>query len=79
MAIGSKTKASQFNPKDRSRLRPCSPKARPRSRPQLDQTNNFSVNHKKILCRSDTDKRKHLTYMYIYTVLFKLTVTEMAK
>jgi len=41
------------------------PKARPRSRPQLDQTNNFSVNHKKILCKSDTDKRKHIIYINI--------------
>ena len=52
-----KTKACQLNHKDTPRPRPCSPKARPR--PQLDQANNFSVKHKKILCKSDTDKREH--------------------
>jgi len=42
-ATGSQVKACQLNPKDRPRRRPCSPKARPMLRPQLDQANNFSI------------------------------------
>jgi len=70
-ATGSKAKASflkdkacQLNPKDRPSPRPCSPKARARP-------NTFSVKHKKILRKSDTDKRKQYTLTIVFIMSYR--------